>query len=137
MLIRTSRWPFLPLAIIFAAPGLLFPSLAFVAVMRGWEFPTIGALLVVAAAFFALWLNMVLPILRPRTLTFSTEGLRFRGLWIDRHWTWDQFDRASGGIKVTLHLRSQRPARDQQLFIGPFWPGGSDEIMELANHWRS
>jgi hypothetical protein len=38
MLIRTSRWPFLPFAIIFAAPGLFFPSLTVIAVMRGWEF---------------------------------------------------------------------------------------------------
>jgi len=137
MQIRTSRWPFLPLAIVLATPGLFFPCLAFVAVIRGWGISMVGALLVVAAAFCALWLSTVIPLFRPRTLTFSTKGVRFRGILVDRHWTWDQFDRASGSMKVILHVRSQRSAEAKRMFIGPFWPGGSDEIMKLANLWRS
>jgi len=129
---RTSRWPFAVLSLVLLPAPLLF-LVALTSADRLAPMASIG-LTFVTGIVAALWLSAFFPCIRPRELIFSTQGLRFKGLLVNRYWEWSQFNHASGGSKVTLHFRASGAKR---IFIGPFWPGGSARVDELARAWNA
>jgi len=138
MEIRTQRLGFIALAF-FLLPlaGLATLIIAAGILQRGQILSTV-ALTLAGIALLAVCLNGILPIIKPRRLVFSTTHLNYYGILSHKSWAWSELTgvaAAYGGAKVYLKIAASSHKRAHQFFVGPFWPGGSDRIIELTRNY--
>ena len=130
--VRTLKWPFAPLSLLFLPFPLLFAMMAVAELSTGPSAANVAIDVAVTAAFGALWLSATLPLFRSRRLIYSASGLTYVGALRRKHWSWSEFEGASGSMKVVLKVRCGAAGKSRQIFLGPFWRGGSDRIVRLA-----
>lgn len=133
--IQTSRWAFVPFSMLFLPFTAPFGLMAAGNLVARASVADTMAGIALAAAFGALWLSVTLPLVRPRRLIFSSSGITYLGNLRRKEWTWTQFEGASGGVKVMLHVRPNGALRAKKIFLGPFWIGGSDRIVRVAQQY--
>jgi hypothetical protein len=142
--VLSLRWPYAIMATLMAVPmagPMLLPIIFTVFApglprLRGDD---LWALYLIATPLFTLWACLVVvPIVRPRRLILTEQGVTLNTLWRRQHWKWDCVAGIwpLGGYKAQLevNLADSKPKR---IFLGSYWPGDSTGLAKIISEYRA
>jgi len=128
------------MAVPMAAP-ILFPIilLVFVPGVPPPKGDDLWAFYLIATPIFTLWACLiVVPIVRPRRLILTEQGVTLDTLWRRQHWTWDRVAGIwpLGGYKPFLEVGFDG-SKPKRVFLGPYWPGDSVGLAKVISEYRA
>ena len=138
--VLSLRWPYVIMATLGAVPMLL-PSI-FLIVAPGvprLKGDDLWLLFLIVAPLFTLWACLsVVPIVRPRRLILTEQGVTLDTLWTRQHWTWDGVAGIwpLGGYKPHLEVDLDGNKR-KRIFLGSYWPGDSMGLAKVISEYRA
>lgn len=138
--VLSLRWPYAIMATLGAVPMLL-PSILLVVApgVPRLEGSDLWLLVLIAIPLFTLWACLsVVPIVRPRRLILTEEGVTLNTLWKRQHWTWDCIVGVwpLGGYKPHLEV-SPDGNKPKRIFLGSYWPGDSVGLAKVISEYRT
>lgn len=134
------RWPYAIMATLIAV-AILFPSILLIGApgvprLKG---ANLWLLFLIVTPIFTLWACLtVVPIVRPRRLILTEQGVTLNTLWKQQHWTWDCVAGVwpLGGYKPHLEVKLDG-SKPKRIFLGSYWPGDSVGLAKVISEYRS
>jgi hypothetical protein len=139
IVVQSLRWPFAAISAPIIVAALLAPA----ALLLAPHGPPLSAADGVALASMLAPLCVmagglvVVPLLRPRRIILTEQGVTFDTAWRRRHWDWDHVAGLwpAGGYKPHLVLLVDRGQR--RFFLGPHWPGDTEGLASIFAEFRA
>lgn len=137
--VLSRRWPYALSGILFAVL-LMFPILLIFAPgvprLKGDD---LLALCLIETLFFTFWVcHSMVPVVRPRRLILTDQGVTLDTVWRRQHWEWRCVAGIwpLGGYKPHLEV-NQGGRKLKRVFLGSFWPGDSVGLTEVVSKYRA
>lgn len=141
--VLSLRWPYAVMAMLTAGPlagPMVFPLILhfFAPGVPSLKGDDLLALYVLATPLFISWACFtVIPIVRPRRLTFTEQGVTLDTVWRRQHWPWDRIVGIwpLGGYKLFLQVGLDNELK--RIFLGSYWPGESAGLASVLSQYRA